>query len=161
MSAPDVSRQVVEFLGRPAMWRGVVFGGAGVFLVVAAASSGPDQAQGLDGSLCKIATTPLGPDSALAALVPVPAVRLVGGAAPAGTAQGAAPAFAGGDQPAVAGTAAARPVRPAADRHRPGRPARRPGRPVNNSNHGIVHDLHNLFAISIANLYVAGAAIAC
>ncbi|MGA8456458.1 MAG: DUF1206 domain-containing protein [Streptosporangiaceae bacterium] len=65
MSAPDVSRQVVEFLGRPAMWRGVVFGGAGVFLVVAAASSGPDQAQGLDGSLCKIATTPLGPDSAL------------------------------------------------------------------------------------------------
>lgn len=143
------------------MWRGVVFGGAGVFLVVAAASSGPDQAQGLDGSLCKIATTPLGPDSALAALVPVPAVRLVGGAAPAGTAQGAAPAFAGGDQPAVAGTAAARPVRPAADRHRPGRPARRPGRPVNNSNHGIVHDLHNLFAISIANLYVAGAAIAC
>jgi hypothetical protein len=47
------------------MWRGVVFGGAGVFLVVAAASSGPDQAQGLDGSLCKIATTPLGPDSAL------------------------------------------------------------------------------------------------
>ena len=44
----------------------------------------------------------------------------VGGVAPAGTAQGAAPAFAGGDQPAVAGTAAARPVRPAADRHRPG-----------------------------------------
>lgn len=35
------------------------------------------------------------------------------------------------------------------------------GGPVNNSNHGIVHDLHNLFAISIANLYVAGAAIAC
>ena len=34
------------------------------------------------------------------------------------------------------------------------------GGPVNNSNHGIVHDLHNLFAISIANLYVAGAAIA-
>ena len=32
--------------------------------------------------------------------------------------------------------------------------------PVNNTNHGIVHDLHNLFAISIANLYVAGAAIA-
>ena len=58
------------------MWRGVVFGGAGVFLVVAAASSGPDQAQGLDGSLCKIATTPLGPDSALAACT-VPAVRLV------------------------------------------------------------------------------------
>jgi uncharacterized membrane protein (DUF2068 family) len=29
-----------------------------------------------------------------------------------------------------------------------------------NSNHGIVHDLHNLFAISIANLYVAGTAVA-
>jgi uncharacterized membrane protein (DUF2068 family) len=34
------------------------------------------------------------------------------------------------------------------------------GGTVNNSNHGIVHDLHNLFAISIANLYVAGAAVA-
>ena len=31
---------------------------------------------------------------------------------------------------------------------------------VTNSNHGIVHDLHNLFAISIANLYVAGTAVA-
>jgi hypothetical protein len=28
------------------------------------------------------------------------------------------------------------------------------------TNHGIVHDLHNLFAISIASLYVAGAAVA-
>jgi uncharacterized membrane protein (DUF2068 family) len=34
------------------------------------------------------------------------------------------------------------------------------GGPVNNSNHGIVHDLHNLFAVSITNLYVAGAAVA-
>lgn len=58
---------MVEFLGLAGnAARGVVFGGAGVFLVVAAASSGPDQAQVLDGSLCKIATTPLGPDSALA-----------------------------------------------------------------------------------------------
>ena len=32
--------------------------------------------------------------------------------------------------------------------------------PVNTGNHGIVHDLHDLFAISIANLYVAGAAVA-
>ena len=40
---------------------GVVFAVAGVFLVVAAASFDPDQAQGLDGSLRKIATTPLGP----------------------------------------------------------------------------------------------------
>ena len=31
---------------------------------------------------------------------------------------------------------------------------------VTSSNHGIVHDLHNLFAISIANLYVAGTAVA-
>jgi uncharacterized membrane protein (DUF2068 family) len=31
---------------------------------------------------------------------------------------------------------------------------------VTNSNHGIVHDLHDLFAISIANLYVAGTAVA-
>jgi hypothetical protein len=41
--------------------RGEVFGVAGAFVVVAAASSGPDQAQRLDGSLRKIATTPLGP----------------------------------------------------------------------------------------------------
>jgi hypothetical protein len=41
----------VEFLGIARnVTRGVVFGGAGVFLVVAATSSGPDQAQGLDGS---------------------------------------------------------------------------------------------------------------
>jgi len=43
---------VVGFLGLAGnVARGVVFGGAGVFLVVAAASSGPDQAQGLDGLL--------------------------------------------------------------------------------------------------------------
>ena len=34
------------------------------------------------------------------------------------------------------------------------------GGTVNNSNHGIVHDLHNLFAVSITNLYAAGAAVA-
>jgi hypothetical protein len=31
------------------------------------------------------------------------------------------------------------------------------GGAVRNSDHSIVHDLHNLFAVSIANLYVAGA----
>ena len=34
------------------------------------------------------------------------------------------------------------------------------GGPVNNSPHGIVHDLQKLFAISITNLYLAGAAVA-
>jgi uncharacterized membrane protein (DUF2068 family) len=32
--------------------------------------------------------------------------------------------------------------------------------PVNTGSHGIVHDLHDLFAISIANLYLAGTAVA-
>jgi uncharacterized protein DUF1206 len=39
----------------------VVFGVAGVFLVIAAVTFDPKKAQGLDGSLRKIATTPLGP----------------------------------------------------------------------------------------------------
>ena len=39
----------------------MVFGVAGVFLIVAAVSFDPKNAQGLDGSLRKIATTPLGP----------------------------------------------------------------------------------------------------
>jgi uncharacterized membrane protein (DUF2068 family) len=34
------------------------------------------------------------------------------------------------------------------------------GGPVNNSPHGIVHDLHDLFAVSITNLRLAGAAVA-
>jgi uncharacterized membrane protein (DUF2068 family) len=34
------------------------------------------------------------------------------------------------------------------------------GGPVNNSNHGIVHDLQRLFAISTTNLYLVGAAAA-
>ncbi len=34
------------------------------------------------------------------------------------------------------------------------------GGPVNNSNHGIVHDLQRLFAVSTANLYLIGAAAA-
>jgi uncharacterized membrane protein (DUF2068 family) len=34
------------------------------------------------------------------------------------------------------------------------------GGPVNNSPHGIVHDLQKLFAVSITNLHLAGAAVA-
>ncbi|MBV9093941.1 MAG: DUF2127 domain-containing protein, partial [Streptosporangiaceae bacterium] len=34
------------------------------------------------------------------------------------------------------------------------------GGPVNNTNHGILHDLSKLFAVSITNLYLAGTAIA-
>jgi hypothetical protein len=41
--------------------RGVVFFVAGVFLVDAAVSFNPQKAQGIDGSLLKLATTPLGP----------------------------------------------------------------------------------------------------
>ena len=41
--------------------RGVVFFVAGVFLVDAAVSFSPQKAQGIDGSLLKLATTPLGP----------------------------------------------------------------------------------------------------
>ena len=53
---------VVEFLGAVGnAARGVVFGVAGACLVVAAVSFDPKRAQGLDGSLRKIATTPLGP----------------------------------------------------------------------------------------------------
>jgi len=56
------TRKAVEVLGMAGnAARGVVFGVAGVFLVVAAVSFDPKKAQGLDGSLRKIATTPLGP----------------------------------------------------------------------------------------------------
>ena len=41
--------------------RGVVFSIAGAFLVDAAVSFNPQKAQGIDGSLLKLATTPLGP----------------------------------------------------------------------------------------------------
>ena len=34
------------------------------------------------------------------------------------------------------------------------------GGPVSNSPHGIVHDLQKLFAVSITNLHLAGAAVA-
>jgi hypothetical protein len=56
------TRKTVEFLGLAGnVARGIVFGVAGVFLVVAAIRFEPSKAQGLDGSLRKIATTPLGP----------------------------------------------------------------------------------------------------
>jgi hypothetical protein len=56
------SRKAVEFLGMAGnVARGVVFGVAGVLLVIAAVTFAPKEAQGLDGSLRKIATTPLGP----------------------------------------------------------------------------------------------------
>jgi hypothetical protein len=41
--------------------RGVVFSVAGAFLVDAAVSFNPQKAQGIDGALLKLATTPLGP----------------------------------------------------------------------------------------------------
>jgi hypothetical protein len=41
--------------------RGVVFCVAGVFLADAAVSFNPQEAQGIDGALLKLATTPLGP----------------------------------------------------------------------------------------------------
>jgi Domain of Unknown Function (DUF1206) len=56
------TRKAVEVLGMTGNTaRGIVFGVAGVLLVIAAVSFQPRKAQGLDGSLRKIATTPLGP----------------------------------------------------------------------------------------------------
>ncbi len=56
------TRKAVVFLGVVGnLARGVIFGVAGALLVVAAVTFDPKKAQGLDGSLRKIATTPLGP----------------------------------------------------------------------------------------------------
>lgn len=56
------TRKAVEVLGMAGnAARGVVFGATGAFLVVAAVSFDPKRAEGLDGSLRKIAATPLGP----------------------------------------------------------------------------------------------------
>jgi hypothetical protein len=56
------TRKIVETLGAVGSTaRGVAFGVVGVFLIVAAATVDPKQAQGLDGGLRKLATTPLGP----------------------------------------------------------------------------------------------------
>jgi hypothetical protein len=56
------TRRIVEWLGRVGgIARGIVFITAGVFLVVAAVRSQPQQAKGIDSSLRALATTPLGP----------------------------------------------------------------------------------------------------
>jgi Domain of Unknown Function (DUF1206) len=56
------TRRAVEFLGLVGgIARGVVFGTAGVFLVVAAAQSSPGKAKGIDSALRTLTRTPLGP----------------------------------------------------------------------------------------------------
>lgn len=56
------TRTIVQSLGVVGVTaRGIVFTVVGAFLIVAAASFEAKQAQGLDGALRKIATTPLGP----------------------------------------------------------------------------------------------------
>jgi hypothetical protein len=56
------TRTVVEAVGVVGTTaRGIVFAVVGVFLVVAAITFDPGKAQGLDGALRKLATTPLGP----------------------------------------------------------------------------------------------------
>jgi hypothetical protein len=56
------TRRVVEWLGRAGgIARGIVFATAGVFLVVAAVRSQPQQAKGIDSALRVLAATPLGP----------------------------------------------------------------------------------------------------
>ncbi len=56
------TRQIVEKLGMyGGIARGVVFGFAGVFLVIAAVTYDPAKAKGLDGTLRAFAATPLGP----------------------------------------------------------------------------------------------------
>jgi Domain of Unknown Function (DUF1206) len=56
------TRRIVEWLGKVGgIARGIVFVTAGVFLVVAAVRSQPQQAKGLDSSLRTLAATPAGP----------------------------------------------------------------------------------------------------
>jgi len=56
------SRRIVEWLGEyGGIARGIVFITAGVFLVVAAVDTQPQQAKGVDSSLRALAATPLGP----------------------------------------------------------------------------------------------------
>ena len=56
------TRQIVEWLGRAGgIARGIVFITAGVFLVVAAVRSQPQQAKGIDSALRALAATPAGP----------------------------------------------------------------------------------------------------
>lgn len=56
------TRRIVEWLGRVGgVARGVIFVTAGIFLIVAAAESKPQQAKGIDSSLRTLAHTPGGP----------------------------------------------------------------------------------------------------
>jgi len=56
------TREVVQWLGiAGSLARGVVFGTAGIFLVIAAVRSQPGQAKGVDSSLRALAATPFGP----------------------------------------------------------------------------------------------------
>lgn len=56
------TRRAVEWLGRVGgIARGIVFGTAGVFLIVAAERAEPGQAKGLDSSLRELALAPFGP----------------------------------------------------------------------------------------------------
>lgn len=56
------TRRIVKWLGRVGgVARGIIFITAGIFLVVAAAKSQPQQAKGIDSSLRALAVTPAGP----------------------------------------------------------------------------------------------------
>ncbi len=56
------TRQILEWLGRVGgVARGIIFVTAGIFLIVAAAESKPQQAKGIDSSLRALAHTPAGP----------------------------------------------------------------------------------------------------
>ena len=56
------TRRIVEWLGQVGgVARGIVFGTAGVFLVIAAVKFQPQQAKGIDSSLRALAATPAGP----------------------------------------------------------------------------------------------------
>lgn len=56
------TRKVVGFLGMAgSIARGIVFGLAGVFVIVAAVDFNPNKARGLDGALRQLADTPVGP----------------------------------------------------------------------------------------------------
>ena len=60
--ASQRARRAVRWLGQVGgIARGVVFAAVGVFLIVAGATSQPDQAKGVDATLRAFAQTPLGP----------------------------------------------------------------------------------------------------
>jgi hypothetical protein len=60
--ASERARRAVRWLGQAGgIARGAVFAAVGVFLIVAGATSQPDQAKGIDAALRAFAQTPLGP----------------------------------------------------------------------------------------------------